>query len=337
MQASPAVSVLMPSYNHGRFVEEAIESVLASREIDLEIVVVDDGSTDDTLERLARWSRESRLRLYRQENCGAHAALNRCLEQARGELIFILNSDDAFEPGRIPRLTRVLTEQSDVAMAASWIRVVDEAGIEIGVKEGWHNMPPWPRTGSGPTIAGLDDERLALLETNYISTTSNLAFRRELVDQHGLRFRSLRYAHDWEFILSACQLGRIFLVDEPLVRYRVHGANTIREGAESSQGQMRLEIQWAVARHAVQMLERAAETSDLDFTALKALAWNSMPSFGRQTILNALLLLRGSSDEPPAAYDALIEPSHPFYQESVAVLAEDLPNPERFEKRAQDI
>ena len=316
----PAVSVLIPSYEHGRFVEEAIDSALASQTDDLEVVVVDDGSTDDSRERLARYRADDRVRVYLQENCGAHAALNRCLDLAKGRVLFILNSDDVYEPDRIPRLTNLLNSRPNVALAASWIRVVDEGGSEIGVKEGWRNLPPWPRPTSGPYLSDLGDPRLALLETNFVSTTSNLAFRRELVVEHGLRFRPLRYAHDWDFILTACRHGSLELVDEPLVSYRVHGGNTISEGADAAQGPMRFEIQWVVARHALRLL-RGAQYSGLSLEELEDLLWNSMPSFGCDAILDSLLLLRGSSDEPPAAYDSAIDPSHPLYRESVAVLA----------------
>ena len=97
------VSVVIPSYNHGRFVEAAVASVL-DQDADLELVVVDDGSTDDSVERLARFAGDPRVKVFEQENRGAHAALNRGLGLARGEIVFILNSDDLFEPGRVRQI-----------------------------------------------------------------------------------------------------------------------------------------------------------------------------------------------------------------------------------------
>ena len=196
---------------------------------------------------------------------------------------------------------------------------MDAEGRELGVKEGWSNLPPWPPPSSGPFLNGLGDPVLALLETNYIATTSNLALRREMIDRHGLRFRELRYAHDWDFILSACRHGGVALVEEPLVRYRVHGDNTIKEGARAGVGAMRFEIQWVVACHAYQALHAA--TVDSAINELTRLAWNSMPSFGCDSILDQLLVLRGTSPDPSPAYEGLLSVGHPFREAAVQALA----------------
>ncbi len=130
-----------------------------------------------------------------------------------------------------------------------------------------------------------------MLETNYIATTSNMAFRRSLICDHGLRFRNLRYAHDWEFILSACHVGKIRLIPEPLVEYRVHASNTIKEGSDSGTGQMRFEIQWVVARHASRILKHSGR-GHVSSDTLVSRAWNSMPTFGCDGVLDRLLVLR---------------------------------------------
>ena len=166
------VSVVIPSYNHATFIVEAIESVLATAMDDLELVLVDDGSTDDTLERLEGLRGDPRLAIYTQANQGAHAALNRGLELSRGEFLFILNSDDLYAAGRIPRLVQRLEEDPSIAITSTWIRVVDDAGAEIGVKRAWHDMPPWPPPVRGPRLQDTGDPRLAMLETNFVSTTS---------------------------------------------------------------------------------------------------------------------------------------------------------------------
>lgn len=314
------VSVLVPSYNHEPFVEEAVASALASN-LRLEVVIVDDGSTDGSLEIVRRLARDRRVRVFEQENRGAHAALNRCLEHARGELIFILNSDDVFQPQRIELLAAVLRDHPEVALAASWLRIIDDEGNELGVKEGWTNLPPWPAPSSGPFLSELGDPVLAMLESNFISTTSNFAFRRSLVHDHGLRFHDLRYAHDWDFVLSACHIGTIRLIPEPLVDYRVHSRNTIKEGATSGLGPMRYEIQWVVARHALRILEQAARGPE-DSKALMVRAWNSMPTFGCDGVLDRLLVLRGRTETPPPAFDAVLDGDHPFRRAAVASLAE---------------
>ena len=309
----PSVSVVIPSYNHEHFVAAAIESALASEGVDeLEVVVVDDGSTDASRQRLAAFRGDGRVRVVEQANQGAHAALNRALALARGELIFILDSDDLFDPRRVAVLAERLVAAPDAALAASWIEVIDGDGRPLGVKRAWHSLPPWPAPSSGPLLSELGDPRLAMLETNWISTTSNLAFRAELVRSGGLRFAPLRYSHDWDFVLRACRLGPVELVEEPLLRYRVHGANTIDEGAAGARpGAMRFEILWTVARHAKGLL-RALGGSEAGLADLERRFLRSAPTFGRGDLLDQLLLLRGDDEEPPTAYDALLDPDHPL-------------------------
>jgi len=315
----PSVSVIIPSFNHEAYIDEAVESVLTSSVDDVELIIIDDGSTDDSRRILEAYRDDPRVNLHFQKNCGAHAALNRGLEIARGETAFILDSDDAFSPDRIPVLAEKLKANSDAALAASWIRVIDAQGAEIGVKEAWRSMPPWPAPKPGPLLSDLGDPRLALLETNWISTTSNLAFPLSLVREHGLRFAPLRYAHDWDFILAACAFGPVELIEKPLLRYRVHGANTIDDGADDDRGRMRFEIMWVVARHARRLLSRttAPDRRPAEFGALLA---RSAPTFGHHSIFDQLLVLRGDGETSSAAYDALLDPAHRFTRAAVDAL-----------------
>ncbi len=319
--SSPLVSVVIPSYNHGRFIERAVDSVLASSFADLELVIVDDGSTDNTLEILRPYRAEPRVRIRNQENRGAHVALNVGLSLARGELLFVLNSDDSYHRDRIRRLVENFRTHPEVALAASWIEVVDADDTGLGIKEGWANMPPWPAPTDGPMLSDLGDPELALLETNFVSTTSNVAFRRSLLDDAGLDFLPLRYTHDWDFILSACRHGRLLILPEPLVSYRVHGDNTIHEGVDRSKGEMRFEVMWTTIRHAVPTIRRAAKR-ELEAGDLRARMWKSLPRFGAETLLAQMLSLRGSGSRPPASYDAMLDPAHPFRIAAVDTLAE---------------
>ncbi|MCU0305407.1 MAG: glycosyltransferase family 2 protein [Thermoanaerobaculales bacterium] len=316
----PSVTVVIPSYNHEAFVGAAVASALASEGVDsLEVVVVDDGSTDASRDRLEAFRGDPRVRLNYQDNAGADAAINRGCELARGELIFILDSDDELAPDRVAVLGERLRANPAAVLAASWIRVVDAAGAELGVKQAWRTLPPWPAPSAGPFLSDLGDPRLALLETNWISTTSNMAFPAALLRDHGLRFLPLRYAHDWDFALAASRLGGIELVETPLVSYRVHGANTIGEGDAAGQGRMRFEIQWVVARHAAGLL-RSAARSDAELVHLRRLLAASAPTFGRDSVFDQLLLLRGLDPTSPASYDALLEAGHPFSTAAIELL-----------------
>ena len=94
------VSVVMPSYNHEKFVIEAAESVLNQSHRMLEFIVIDDGSRDSSVS-LLKSIKDPRMKLVVQENAGAHAAINRGLEMAQGDYLAIINSDDTFDPQRV--------------------------------------------------------------------------------------------------------------------------------------------------------------------------------------------------------------------------------------------
>lgn len=313
------LSVVIPSFNHEAFVGPAIESALADGRADLEVIVVDDGSTDGSRERLSAYEADPRVRLHHQENRGAHAALNRGCELARGRLIFILNSDDVFDPRRLEVLTGRLDNNPDAVLAASWIEIIDGENARLGVKQAWKTLPPWPAATTGPFLSAGGDPRLALLETNWLSTTSNMAFPAALIHRHKLSFAPLRYTHDWDFALSACHLGAIELVEEPLLRYRVHGANTIDQGTDQDRGLMRFEILWVVARHAMRLI-RSSASSETGVAHLRALLSTSAPSFACDAVFDQLLLVRGADDEPPQAFEALLDPGHPFRTAAIEVL-----------------
>ncbi len=239
----PRVSVVMPSYNHARYIGEAVESVLTQELDDLELIVVDDGSSDGS-EDLLRGIDDPRLQVVTQENRGAHAALNRGLDLARGQWLATINSDDRWAPSRLRRTTAVLQGDPEAALVGSWIQVIDEAGHPLSVKQGYENLDPWPVPDPSRTFKADGDLRTALLQQNYWATTSNYVFPRTTWETHG-PFRPLRYAHDWDFALGVQRERRAHLLEEPLLEYRVHSANTIRENRVA----MVYEICWVLAVH----------------------------------------------------------------------------------------
>jgi glycosyltransferase involved in cell wall biosynthesis len=233
-RAEPArVSVAVPLYNHAAFIAEAVESILAQGALVKEVVVLDDGSTDDSaavMERLAR--RDERIRFARQANAGAHAAINAALECCSGEILAILNSDDAYVPGRLSALAEALDADEGADIAASGIVFMDGEGAPIS--NAWYDEArAVHRAGTALGVA--------LLNGNFLMTTSNLVFRRAALRAVGA-FAALRYAHDLDWLLRALALGRrIVVLDKSLLRYRQHGRNTINE----DHGRVRAE--WAMA------------------------------------------------------------------------------------------
>jgi glycosyltransferase involved in cell wall biosynthesis len=237
------ISVVIPSYNHASFIHEAIQSVLTQPVSDLELVVVDDGSSDDSV-ALLRAIEDPRLRLIVQENQGAHAAIDRGLRAASGQYLAVLNSDDRFAAGRLAATLDALRQAPDLALVGSYIRVIDDQGQQLGIKEGYHTLDPWPVPAPEQTFKADDDLRTALLLQNYWSTTSNFVFPRRTYERYG-PFRPLRYVHDWDFALRVQREQPARLIAQPLLDYRVHGTNTIRENRAA----MIYEICWVLATH----------------------------------------------------------------------------------------
>lgn len=126
----PKVSVVIPTYNRGYIVREAIESVLAQTFGDFEVIVVDDGSADDTAEKIAA-IRDSRVRYIRQSNAGVSAARNRGVAEARGEIISFLDSDDLWKPEKLTHEVRFLEEHPEVPAVFGDIEVRFRDGVAI--------------------------------------------------------------------------------------------------------------------------------------------------------------------------------------------------------------
>ena len=243
MMAEPAVSIVIPSYNHASYIRDAVDSVLSQSLADLELIVVDDGSTDESLEILAGFS-DSRLHIYQQANQGAHAAINRGLRTARGGYLAVLNSDDAYHPQRLEKLVNLLKARPEIGLAGTYIQLIDHQGQPLGVKHGYQDCEPWLLENPERSFRSGGDLHAALLTENYFATTSNFVFSRPWYERTG-EFRPLRFTHDWDYALRLAELAELALVPEPLVRYRVHATNTIRQ----DQAAMFFEICWILAVH----------------------------------------------------------------------------------------
>jgi len=223
---NPKVSIVLPSYNHAQFVGESIESVLAQDFTDLELIVVDDGSADASVEVINRYS-DPRITLIVQPNGGSHAAINRGLSVAKGDYLAIINSDDVYERSRITRLYR-LAEAQSLDFLCSGVCLIDEQSREIVAEDHWW-LAMYDQLRQKFRELGND----TLLFGNFTISTSNFFFRRSLFEAVG-RFKPYRYVLDWDYALRALRhspQGFKFLADEALLRYRLHGKNTILSGS----------------------------------------------------------------------------------------------------------
>ena len=209
---APRVTVLIDTYNYGRFIEQAIDCVLSQDfpADQMEILVVDDGSTDDTSDRVKKYG--DRIRYLRKENGGQASAFNFGFAHAQGELILTLDADDYFLPGKIRRVVNAFDQNPQAGMAY-------HARLELLEATGKTIEPEFN------AISGFfpDDRRLSLRYD--LQPTSCLAFRRTLL-QHVLPVpESLRIQADGHLGLLMPLVAPIIAIPEPLSVYRVHGQN----------------------------------------------------------------------------------------------------------------
>lgn len=234
----PLVSVIIPCYNHENYIDAAIDSVLNQTYRNIELIVIDDGSKDASVEHIKAHG-DDRMTVITQENCGAHNTINRGLAMAKGKYLSVLNSDDVFEPDRMERMVSYLEQHPEKEFLCSYIQIIDSEGKPLGIKQGWRDMLPWQFEHPELGFAGTDSFTLNLLASNFTSTTSNFLFTRSLYEKIG-GMRNLRFAHDWDFALRAAELTGCAVLKKPLMQYRVHGSNTI----SSNRKWMLFEILW---------------------------------------------------------------------------------------------
>jgi glycosyltransferase involved in cell wall biosynthesis len=301
----PRIAVVIPSYNHAEFIGEAMESVWAQSLSDLQLVVVDDGSKDDSRERILAHA-DPRLLTHFQANAGAHAAINRGIELAdpSADYIAILNSDDVFAPRWLERAADALDADEGVGFVSSRLGFL---GDEDGDKAGWY----------GPALEfylRCDDVERALLHRNFIMTTSNVVLRRSLLARTGL-FRPLRYVHDVDLFLRLATLSRFALIEGENVLYRHHGTNTISEGERSAR--LVFEFAWVLVDHLWRdyALERRPE--DLfrrlcDLTRVLDIPDVAAAALGLFALRAQLDRRRASDAEMEAFWLSLLDEEHPI-------------------------
>jgi glycosyltransferase involved in cell wall biosynthesis len=219
----PTVSAIIPTYNRAALLVEAVESALTQRRPPDEILVIDDGSRDDTATRMAAYG--DRVRYVRQANAGPSAARNHGFRLARGEYLALLDSDDLWTPDRLERQLEVLQRHPETDVVF---------GREVLFSDGqpdrdWNLHDHEVRRVLGQTTGPLSPVLPLLIRENVVPTSTAL-FRRALLDRTGGIDESLRQAEDWDLWLRFALAGARFAhVPSPLCRRRMHDSNLIHD------------------------------------------------------------------------------------------------------------
>jgi glycosyltransferase involved in cell wall biosynthesis len=236
LPSNPLVSVVVPSFNHARFVERALRSVFEQSYRHIELVVIDDGSHDGSPALIASVLRQSPFphQLVVRDNRGAATTLNEGIALARGEFVQFLNSDDWFAESRIDRLVAAVADTGS-GWGFSSVDVVDADGQPVDpMRVRW----AYDLRCSIAAIPFRETVGSGLITGNITVSSGNLFVARSLLAQLG-GFRQFRYNHDWDLCLRALKQSEPVYVAESFYHYRLHGSNTITESAENARAEAR--------------------------------------------------------------------------------------------------
>lgn len=218
----PLVSICVPTWNSASYLRESLDSILAQDYPNIEVIVSDNDSQDDTLAILAEYEQAGRIRLHRnQQNIGAGANFNLLVGLARGEFVAIYHSDDIYDSDIVSASVEFLQSHPEAGLVGTMARVISSDGSFR-----YNYRLPEPLVRLSRTIFTRDE---AILGTTLLSgdriflVTPSVMVRRSAYDEFGA-FDQATYAAavDYEMWLRIAASYRIGVIDRPLMRYRIH-------------------------------------------------------------------------------------------------------------------
>ena len=208
MSTAPLISVVIPSYNHAHFLGEAIASVLAQEYPRIEVVVVNDGSSDDTAKVVARFQE---VRYVEQTQPRARRGTERWTGHMHGELVVFLDADDRLLPGALEAGMRAMAAQPAAGFAAGYSRFVSRDGTALPTDQ--------------PARATGEDSYIYLLRRNRIRNPAMVIFRREVVARAGGFSAGINACADYDLYLRISRSCPAVFHDQVVADYRKHGGN----------------------------------------------------------------------------------------------------------------
>lgn len=295
------VSIIIPTYNRTYCIEHAVDSVLAQTYTSLDVIVVDDGSTDGTAELLAcRYANEPRLRCIRQENRGVSAARNAGLRAARGAYISFLDSDDAWKPWKVefqlaclrllPEAGMVWTDMEAVdanehVISASYLSTMYSAYERYTLNDLFPDTKLLPDACRGLDPATKNatlyfGDIFSQMMLGNLVHTSTVLMRRERFDQVGGFDETLLHSgEDYDFHLRTCLVGPVAFVDVSSIQYRVGYADQLTQPA------YQIHMARNFLKTITSMIERQRDRIELPDEALAGVLSRGHAWVGREALL----------------------------------------------------
>ena len=208
---NPKISFLIPAYNVGNFIEETINSVLCDSRDDIEVIVVNDGSTDNTLEILNRM-KDKRLTIVSQSNKGLTATRNVGVAHSKGRYIILLDGDDVYCVKNLDKLCLPLDDSKDVVLAYGNYMPIDVNGKSL-------LKSPYGRILKRPSGYVLEK----ILQKNFIGVPGVCCIRKDAIIKNGKFNEKISMSEDWEYWCRlACEGEFTFVTDCDVLKYRQH-------------------------------------------------------------------------------------------------------------------
>ena len=205
--AAARVSIVIPCYNQAHFLHDAIQSVLSQTHTHFEIIVVDDGSTDNTAEVASGYPQ---VRLIRQQNQGLSAARNTGLRESTCEYLVFLDSDDRLLPDALATGLKYLRANPECAFVSGHYRLINADGEP-------QQTNPQPHVDA--------EHYMALLQNNYITVPASVMYRREIFQTVGDFDTSLKSSEDYDLYLRISRAHPVYCHGQLVAEYRAHGSN----------------------------------------------------------------------------------------------------------------
>jgi len=264
----PKVSVIVPNYNHARFLEQRLESIFNQTYQDFEVIFLDDASSDNSLDVFRKFADEPRVTtVLNEKNSGSpFKQWNKGISLAQGEYIWIAESDDYAHPGLLEKLVDVLDDNPNVGVAYCQSWIVNENNEKICLSSNWIGKSDKQRWDHSFINSGVDECKKYLSFENTIHNASAVVFRTKIGHRLVIADETMKLCGDWCFWIDKLIPSALAYIHEPLNYFR-HHSQTVRS---NSQSKLILEY-YKLIKHVFEHIHFSSEEVDriLDFAISK--------------------------------------------------------------------